>query len=79
MKPIRFSAHARGYLNTRGFTQEEVERTIREAAWEPAERGKLQCRMDFAFRSTWNEIWYNTKQVRPIFVDDPEEIVVITV
>ena len=27
----------------------------------------------------WNGIYYPTKQIRPIFVDEPTEIVVVTV
>jgi hypothetical protein len=79
MKPIRLSAHAAGYLATRGFTVAEVEQALQTSTWQPGERGKLQCRKDFAFESTWNGKWYRTKQVRPIFVDDPDEILVVTV
>jgi len=35
--------------------------------------------MDFAFNRTWNTRQYATKQVRPIFVEELQEIVVITV
>jgi len=79
MKPIRLSQHAQGYLARRGFTPAEVEEAIRSTPWEPAERGRLQCRKDFAFQSNWNGKWYNTKEVRPVFVDEPEGIVVVTV
>jgi len=79
MKPIRLSAHASGYLATRGFTIAEVEQAIRTSPWQPAQRGKLECRKDFLFESTWNGKGYRTKQVRPIFVDDPDEILVVTV
>jgi len=48
-------------------------------AWEPAELGRLQCRRDFVFAAEWNGVFYPTKQVRPIFVDEPSEIVVLTV
>jgi len=33
----------------------------------------------FEFRHEWNDVLYAMKQVRPIFVDDPGEIVVVTV
>lgn len=79
MKPIRLSAHAAGYRQKRGFTVEEVEQTIRTAPWESAERGRLECRRDFNFSAVWNEKFYATKQVRPVFVDEPNEIVVVTV
>jgi hypothetical protein len=79
MKPIRLSAHALGYLMMRGFTVAEVEETIRTSPWGKAELGRLECRKDFPFNAEWNGHRYATKQVRPIFVDEPEEILVITV
>jgi hypothetical protein len=79
MKPIRLSAHAQGYLTRRGFTIAEVEEAIRNQPWESAERGRLECRMDFPFGKEWNDRFYQTKQVRPVFVDEPDEIVVVTV
>ncbi len=47
--------------------------------WEPAERGRRECRRNFPFHQEWHGIVYATKQIRPIFVDEPEEIVVVTV
>lgn len=44
-----------------------------------AELGRLECRKDYPFHAVWNGVHYSTKQVRPIFVDEPEEIVVVTV
>ena len=79
MKPIRFSKHALGYIAARGFTAAEVEDAIRTCAWEAAELGRLDCRKDFAYGRAWNGKVYATKQVRPVFVDEAEEMVVITV
>jgi len=79
MKPIRFSAHALSYRTRRGFTPAEVEDAVRTTPWEPAERGKLQCRKDIPFQQLWNRRWYATKQVRPIFAEEPDEIVIVTV
>jgi hypothetical protein len=78
-KPVRLSFHARSYIGRRGFTVAEVEQAIQSAPWTPAERNRLQCRMDFPFERHWNGQWYATKQVRPVFVDEPNEIVVVTV
>ena len=44
-----------------------------------AELGRLECRKDYPFHAVWNGVRYGTKQVRPIFVDESEEIVVVTV
>ncbi len=79
MKPIRLSGHARDQLRYRGVTSQEVEETIRLTPWERAELGRLQCRKDFPYGREWNGRFYATKQVRPVFVDEPAEIVVITV
>jgi len=79
MKPIRLSAHAGGYLRTRGFTAKEVEEAIQTSPWQPAELGRLECRKDFPYGRDWNGKAYATKQVRPVFVDEAAEIVVVTV
>jgi hypothetical protein len=79
MKPIRLTAHAKSYFSRRGFSIEEVEEAIRTSSWEPAELHRLQCRCEFAFNSVWNDKLYRTKQVRPVLVEEENEIVVITV
>ena len=78
-KPIRLSAHAQAYLQRRGFIIQEVEEAIREAAWQPAQRNRLESSKDFSYNSLWNGAYYHTKRVRPVFVDEPSEIVVVTV
>lgn len=79
MKPIRFSGHAREQLVFRGTTEKEVIETITASPWQPAELGRLECRKDFTFENEWNKKHYKIKQVRPIFIEEVEEIVVITV
>lgn len=78
-KPIRLTGHARSQLDFRGTSEWEVCDAIRTASWQPAESGRLECRKDFRFDADWNQRHYATKQVRPIFVEEPEEIVVVTV
>ena len=79
LKPIRLSGHARQQLTYRGATEAEVAETIRSAEWQAAEGGRLECRKDFVFNSVWNRREYATKQVRPAFAEEAEEIVVVTV
>ena len=55
------------------------EETIRTSPWMPAELGRLDCRRNFPYGKEWNGKVYATKQVRPIFVEEVGEIVVITV
>jgi len=78
MKPIRLSGHARGNLPYRGATAQEVEEAIRSSTWEKAAEERLECRKDFSYRQYWNGKFYATKQVRPIFVEEADEIVVVT-
>lgn len=78
-KPIRLSGHARSQLSFRGVTEEEIIETIRSGAWSLAELGRLECRKDFPFGKEWNGKIYATKQVRPIFVEEETEIVVVTI
>ena len=78
-KPIRLSEHARQQLGYRGATEQEVFDTIRTQTWETAELDRLECRKSFQFKSEWNNKYYDTKQVRPIFVEENEEIIVVTV
>jgi hypothetical protein len=79
MKSIRLTKHASGYLDMRGFTTEEVEFAIRKNNWIPVTRGRFECSMEFPFDSIWNGKPYKIKQVRPIFVEEELEIVVVTV
>jgi hypothetical protein len=77
-KPVRLSGHAEKQLRSRGATMPEVVEAIRTEPWRSAELGKLECRKDFAYNALWNGKHYATKQVRPIFTDEPDEIVVVT-
>ena len=79
VKPIRLSGHARENMRYRGATEEEVVEAIRTAPWGPAERGRLECRGNFSYGRDWNGTFYAAKQVRPIFVDEATELVVVTV
>lgn len=79
MRPIRLSAHARENAHYRGATEQEIVEAIRNAPWQAADLGRFECRQDLAFASVWNGNWYATKQVRPVFVEDATEIVVVTV
>jgi hypothetical protein len=66
-------------MSKRGFTAAEVEEAIRTRPWNPAELGRLECRKDFPYGNEWNGKVYAVKQVRPVFVEEAGEIVVITV
>ena len=79
MKPIRISNHARGQLKHRGATEQEVVETIRSSTWKPVRHDRLECFKDYPFQNDWNGKFYMTKKVKPIFVNKPNGIVVVTV
>jgi hypothetical protein len=63
----------------RGASEYEITNSIRTAEWQPAESGRLECKKDFPFGQSWNGKLYKTKQIRPIFVEEENEIVIVTV
>lgn len=79
MKPILLSAHARDNAKYRGATEQEIVEAIRTTQWGPAKSGRLECQKNFAYGQDWNGKLYATKRVRPIFVEESHEIVVVTV
>jgi hypothetical protein len=78
-KPVRLSGHARQQIRFRGGPEQEILETIHGESWTPAEHNRIECRMDFPFNQVWNGKRYATKQVLPIFVEEPNEIIVVTV
>jgi hypothetical protein len=78
-KPVRLSGHARHQLARRGIRETQVIDAIHTSPWQPAELGRLECRKDFTYGREWNGKFYTTQQVRPIFVEEAGEIVVVTV
>lgn len=63
----------------RGFTEQEIIEAIRSQAWQPTRQGRLEVQRDFPYGRLWNRVWYATKRVRPVFVEEDTEIVVVTV
>lgn len=78
-KPIHLSKHAQARMPERNFSFQQVETTIREAAWEQTDLGRFKARMDFVFEKAHLGKYYATIQVEPVFVDEPESITVVTV
>ena len=79
MKPIRLSVHAQETAAFRGATEADVVDAVRDAPWLQARGGRLECKKDSSFERLWNGRIYTTRQIRPIFVEEADEIVVVTV
>jgi hypothetical protein len=76
---VHLSAHAASILPSRGTNAEEVTEAINQSSWFSAGRGRLDCRKDFDFDADWNGAHFDWKQVRPIFIEDPAGVFVLTV
>jgi len=65
----------------RGADENEVIEAIEDGNWQPAKDNKLQCSKIFIFQniSPINKNYYNFKTINPIFVNENNEIVVVTV
>jgi len=78
-KEIHLTTHARLSLTKRGATAEEVRQAITNEGWTHAKHGRLEASKVFPYNGVWNGKTYRWKQVVPIFVEEPDQIVVITV
>ena len=59
--------------------EQEVVEAICSSTWKPARHDRFVCFKDFPYQNEWNGKFYQKKKVSPIFVDKPNEIVVVTV
>lgn len=74
-----FTRHAREKIVERLTTETEVVQTIQEAAWQPAAQGKQRATKWYPFGKEHKGAFYIGKDVEPIFVEEPDRIVVVTV
>ena len=79
MKPIRFTHHAKQQMEARRATEQEVKEAIVEGERRPAEKGRYETSKRFPFNQPHYGRRYAVKEVVPIFVEEKDEIVVITV
>lgn len=79
IKLIVLSFHANEQCEERGTNESEVVKAITESEWKVAKKNRLECKIYLPCNETWNGHFYINKEVRPIFVIEPDKIVVITV
>jgi len=65
----------------RGASRDEVETAIKSGKWERAKLGRFNTRYRFEFNShsPINQKFYKYKIVEPIFIEETDVIIVITV
>ncbi len=71
--------HAYDSCEKRGVSEEEVKLAIKKGAWEPAKHDRMISRVNLDYNKIWEGKMYSVKQVAPVFVDEEDEIVVVTV
>ena len=78
MKPIIFTRHARQRLAERRTTEDEIVQAILDASWVRTDQGRYAVTKWYSFGQEHGGSFYAGKDVRPIFVDEGERIVVVT-
>jgi len=78
-KPIEFSPHAREKMLDRGALESEVKAAIQTGNFEPARKGRLIFRKNFAFNRLWRGKLYAVKQVVPIVLEEADRLTVVAV
>lgn len=66
-------------MAARGATENEAIEAIQNSEWTHTKKDRMDCRKDFEYNKKWNNKFYATKQVRPVFKELENEILVITV
>ncbi|MBI4723089.1 MAG: DUF4258 domain-containing protein [Candidatus Stahlbacteria bacterium] len=78
-KAIYFTKHSLMQMQNRKADKEEVENVIRKSLWKFAEKGRFTASLSFPFNTEHFGRYYKTKEVVPIFIEEKDRIVVITV
>ncbi|MEK7397294.1 MAG: DUF4258 domain-containing protein [Candidatus Poribacteria bacterium] len=80
-KTVIISQHAEMQMLLRGTNESEVLKTIEQGQWIPAKYDRFQSKLRFDFDkpSPINGITYRFKDVEPIFKEENDYILVITV
>jgi hypothetical protein len=78
-KVVHFTIHALERIQERRTDEKEVKEAIRKGKWKPAEKGRFISSRIFPFEKEHYGRYYKTKEVVPVFKEDDERILVITV
>ena len=79
MKEIFFTKHAMQRMKDRNTNQKEIETAITLSKWKKAEKGRYTCSYCFPFEKEHFNNYYKSKEVVPIFIEEENKIIIITV
>lgn len=66
-------------MQKRGATRREVKDAILKGAWERAKLHRFEAKLSFPYQKKWNATFYDIKQINPVFIEEDNTIIVITV
>jgi Domain of unknown function (DUF4258) len=75
---IRIDPHARSRMPIRGISPQEVELVLQHGASTLARGGRKAKEMVFPYSANWLGRIYPEKKVRVVYIEEEEEIVVVT-
>ena len=75
---IKLTEHALEKIEQRGTTKSEIIKTMLDGVEIPAKKGRKAKELVFDYGKDWLEKIYPQKKVVAIYVEEDEEIVVIT-
>jgi hypothetical protein len=78
-KPVYFTRHAAKRMIERNVKEDEVIHTIKNRQWQPAEEERFSASEVFPFNDYHYGRYYKFKEVVPVFREEKESILVITV
>ena len=79
MRPVVLSRHALDRITERGTNEQEVRAAVQSGSRKAAREGRIWCRLNFEFKSTWQGKYYAVKQVAPVIIEQADRILVVTV
>ena len=79
MKPVVLSLHVRAKMTERPVSEAEIVEAITQSPWRPARGGRYRTTRWYPFGQTYRGTFYAGKDVQPVFVEEPDRLVVVTV
>ena len=79
MKKVIFTKHALKQANDRGVSLEEIEQALIDTLWQDVRYNRYSSIKVFEYNQIWEEVFYRQKEVKVIFTQEDDKIIVITV
>ena len=74
-----FTKHSLKQANDRGISLEEIEQALIYTLWQDVRYNRYSSIKVFEYNQIWEEVFYRQKEVKVIFTQEDDKIIVITV